>query len=196
MFPSTHDLTPSNIEFCLPVLDKLMESGTEVLLVSKPHIEVIKTICEKFSDRKSQLLFRFSIGSTANETLNFWEPGAPNYEERLECLQYAFNAGFETSVSCEPALDLNTEELVSELLPFITDAIWVGKPNKLKQRLKQNGFSDMETMRMAEELIEGQSEEWIRGLYEKFQKNSKMKWKESIKKVVGIELPEQAGLDI
>ncbi len=196
MFPSTHDLTPSNLKHCLPVIEKLLESDSDVLLVSKPHLDVITTICQRFELRKDQILFRFSIGSSDNKILKFWEPFAPSYQERLDCLKYAFNKGFQTSVSVEPALDLNTSDLVKQLLPYITDAVWIGKPNKLKQRLIQNGFNDETIMKRADELIAGQSDEWIYRLYEEFKNNSKVKWKESIKKVVGIELPEEIGMDI
>ena len=36
----------------------------------------------------------------------------------------------------------------------------------------------------------------IMKLYHKYKDNPKIKWKESIKKIVGIEIPTEAGLDI
>ena len=45
MFPSSHDITPNNFQACYKVLGKLLEAGNEVLVVSKPYVESIRTIC-------------------------------------------------------------------------------------------------------------------------------------------------------
>jgi len=196
MFPSTHDITPANIQYSIELLKNLLDAGNKVLIVTKPHFEVIKEICEKFQSNKESILFRFTIGSTDLETLRFWEPEAPDYNERKSCLEYAFNQGFSTSVSCEPILDIKTYTLVNELLPFVTDAIWIGKPNRLLSRLKFNGENDELTIFMAKKLIALQSDEYIKSLYEMFKDCKKVKWKESIKKIVDIEIPTTKGLDI
>ena len=196
MFPSTHDITPANIKYSIELLKNLVDAGNKVLIVTKPHFEVIKEICEKFQSNKGNILFRFTIGSTDSETLKFWEPEAPDYNERKSCLEYAFNQGFSTSVSCEPILDVNTYKLVNALLPFITDAIWIGKPNRLLSRLKFNGENDELTIFRAKKLIALQSDEYIKSLYEMFKDCKKVKWKESIKKIVDIEIPTTKGLDI
>lgn len=114
----------------------------------------------------------------------------------MEALKFAYHAGFKTSVSSEPALDTNTLELVNVVLPYITDAIWIGLPNRLRGILKLNGADDHETMRRAEQLIAGQSDEWVCGIYETLKDNPKVKWKDSIKKIVGIDRPTEKGLDI
>ena len=80
MFPSTHDITPVNLNSSIVVLRKLLTAGNDVLIVSKPHMDVIKEICKEFPEYKDRILFRFSIGSTNSETLKFWEPGAPGYD--------------------------------------------------------------------------------------------------------------------
>ena len=196
MFPSTHDITPTNISYSTEVLKNLIDAGNKVLIVTKPHFEVVKEICEKFQSNKESILFRFTIGSTDSETLKFWEVDAPDYNERKSCLVYAFNQGFSTSVSCEPMLDVKTSKLVNELLPFVTDAIWIGKPNRLLSRLKFNGENDEETLSRANKLIALQSDEYIISLYESFKDCKKVKWKESIKKIVDIEIPTTRGLDI
>ena len=196
MFPSTHDITPANIQYSIDVLKNLLEAGNRVLVVTKPHLEVVKEICEKFQLYKENILLRFTIGSNDSETLRFWEPDAPDYDERKSCLEYAFNQGFLTSVSCEPMLEGNTYELVNELLPFVTDAIWIGKPNLLLSRLKFNGENDELTIFRAKKLIALQSDEFIKSLYESFKDCKQVKWKESIKKIVDIEIPTTRGLDI
>lgn len=195
MFPSSHDITPKNLINTIRFLDKLLKADNEVLIVSKPHLSVIKAICEEFSNFKSKILFRFTIGSNNSETLKFWEPNAPDFEERKNCLKYAFNNGFSTSVSCEPMLDDNIKELVEELNPYITNSIWLGKMNFLHRRLKMNGINDKETLDNANQLIDIQSDERIKKLYAQLSSNQKIKWKESIKKVVQIEISTTKGLD-
>jgi DNA repair photolyase len=165
-------------------------------MVTKPHLLVIKEICDKFMTFKGRILFRFTIGSKNTDTLKFWEPNAPSFDERKESLVYAFNQGFSTSVSCEPMLDNSTEELVSTLLPYITDSIWIGKANFLLRRLKMNGITDAETINKAHELITQQSDNNIKILYKKLCTNKKVKWKESIKKIVQLEISTVKGLDI
>jgi DNA repair photolyase len=195
MFPSSHDISPENIEFSLIFLSNLLRSGNQVLIVTKAHLSVIVKICETFADFKNQILFRITIGSTNSETLRFWEPNAPPYEERLEELKYAYYQSFQTNVSAEPALDVNTQELIDELLPYITDAIWVGKPNALLKRIKMNEADDEETLQRARELIANQDEEWLLELFENNWENSKIKWKESIRKILNIENNEITELD-
>jgi DNA repair photolyase len=195
MFPSSHDITPENLTYSIQFLDKLLKAENKVLIVSKPHLNIIETICKTFSIYKSKILFRFSIGSLNSTTLKFWEPNAPNYEERKLSLIHAFNNGFNTSISCEPMLDNHIEELVDELSPYVTDSIWLGKMNFLLRRLKMNGINDNSTLAKAHELIESQSDSNIIKLYHRLSSNRKIKWKESIKKVVNIEITTIKGLD-
>lgn len=197
MFPTTHDITPKFLPEILLVLNKLLFAGNKLLIVSKPHLLCIKEICTKFEKYKSQILFRFTIGSTNNDILKFYEPGAPSFEERLECLQYAYNNGFKTSISSEPMLDDNVSALIDLTLPFITDAIWLGKANSLIQRMRMNGIIEDEKLRKAQVLSDWQKNDAnILIIYEKYKNNTKIKFKESIKKVAGIELPNEIGLDI
>ncbi len=184
MFPSTHDITPGNLQYSLEHLHSILSAGNEVLIVSKPHLWVIETICEVFKDYKDKILFRFTVGSIDNEVLLFWEPGAPMYEERKSALIHAFENGFQTSLSCEPMLDENVEDIVCDLQDFITETIWVGKMNFLHKRLKINGYSDKFTMQKANELLAMQSDEKILELVDKLNDNPKIRWKESIKKVL------------
>ena len=111
-------------------------------------------------------------------------------------MKLAYHKGFNTSVSSEPILDTNIFQLVETLLPFVTDAIWIGKPNQLLARLRMNGITDSESIIKAKELMASLSDEWIRELFEVYKDNPKIKWKESIKKVVNIEIPTEKGLYI
>ena len=196
MYPSSHDIHPDNLDANLQFLSNLLISGNQVLIVSKPHFECITAICKKSKKYKKQILFRFTIGSADSKVLKFWEPGAPDFEERLKCLKFAFDNGFETSVSCEPMLDNEINKIIDSVIPFTTDAIWLGKANFLLRRVKMNGHNDKKTISRAEELIKWQSDDEISKLYKKYKDNSKIKWKESIKKVVGLDLQTERGLDI
>jgi len=123
MFPSSHDITDKNWSACIIVLNRLLEAGNEVLIVSKPHFNCIVAICAVFENYRDKLTFRFSIGSYDDKILSFWEPNAPNYQERKEALEVAFNHGFQTSVSAEPMLDsANIDTLIGELLPYVTNS--------------------------------------------------------------------------
>ena len=131
MFPSSHDITPINIEACLTVLKKLLNAGNQVLIVSKPHMECIEKICDAFMSYRDQILFRFTIGACDDGILSFWEPNAPSYDERKNCLIYAHEAGFKTSVSVEPMLDsANIDLLINDLMPHVTNSIWIGTMNR------------------------------------------------------------------
>lgn len=195
MFPSSHDITPENIEYSITFLSNLLKEGNNILIVTKPHFTVIEKICQTFSSQKKNILFRFTIGSNNTDTLKFWEPNAPTYEERLKSLIFAFKSGFNTSVSCEPILDDNIEPLVEQLLPFISDAIWIGKPNFLLRRLRMNGIQDKDSIKRAVALNLALSDKWVFDIYNRYKQNPKIKWKESIKKIVKIEVQTIKGLD-
>lgn len=196
MFPSSHDITPANIDLSIATIGKALAKNNSLLIVSKPRLECIKRICDEFLGFKNQILFRFTIGSANKETLSFWEPDAPCFEERIESLKYAFNKGFETSISCEPMLDNQISVVIEEVLPYVTDSIWVGKMNKMLGRLKINGFTDKETRAKATQLLEWQQDSEIFKIYNRYKDHPKIKWKESIKKVVGIDISEVKGLDM
>ena len=125
MFPSTHDITPSNLSYAIQHLHNILSAGNEVLIVTKPHLEVIERLCKEFADYKDKILFRFTIGSKNSEILKFWEPNATSYEERKASLIYAFENGFQTSLSCEPMLDDNVEGIVNDLQDYISETIWI-----------------------------------------------------------------------
>lgn len=196
MFPSTHDITSENLDYCLPFLGKVLEVGNEVLIVSKPSPDCIREICSEFDVYRNQILFRFTIGSTDNDTLRFWEPFAPSYEERLQSLMHAYLSGFATSISIEPMLSPNVEALINQLRPYVTDAIWLGRGKHMMGRLKMNGYNDPATMDKARKLTTDLSDGFIKELYFAFQHDPQIKWKDSLKKVVGIPMAPEPGRDI
>lgn len=136
MFPTSHDLVPGeqgNNTFgaCMWVLGKMLRAGNDVLIVTKPRLEAVRYMCEHFSHYKQQIVFRFTITSMNDDVLKEWEPGAPSFVERVAALEHAFDAGFKTSISCEPALcsvdDIAT--MIGLLQYNITDSFWIGTMN-------------------------------------------------------------------
>lgn len=147
MFPTVHDITPNNLEWCRLKLRQLLRAGLTVLITTKPHLDCIITLCNDLEPWKDQITFRFTITTRNNELLKYWEPGAPPYEERFEALKYAFSAGYKTSISMEPCLDINDSvELAKILLPFVTQGdagIWIGPAKQLKQRMVKKAPEDL-----------------------------------------------------
>ena len=198
MFPSTHDISPNTknlktLDANITCLKNILKPGNNVLIVSKPHIECITRICEEFKNYKSQILFRFTIGALDNEILRHWEPNAPSFGERFDCLQHAFKAGFETSVSCEPMLDSDgIIQLFDILEQYVTDGIWIGMMNQVRQRVKIQTAEDKKYVDM---IVKGQTETRIRAIYKELKDDPKVRWKESFKTVLGLDLAEKAGED-
>jgi len=58
-----------------------------------------------------------------------------------------------------------------------------------------NGFTDEETLRNVNKLIDWQSDSNVKLLYRRLKGNSKVKWKESIKKVLNLEISTVRGAD-
>jgi DNA repair photolyase len=188
MFPTTHDIVPDFIDETIYYLKKFLRVGNNILITSKPDYSCIREIVDSLLLYKSQIVFRFTIGSLHDDVLKFWEPNAPNFNNRLCSLKKAFYKGFETSVSCEPFLDGDIVLLVDKLLPFITDVIWIGKMNKIESRVDTSDWSKAD-FRFLELVKSTQTDDVIWKLFNRFKDNSKIRWKDSIKKVVG--LPEE-----
>lgn len=202
-FPSTHDITPSNIDASIQVLKKLLNFGNEIMIVSKPNLECIKKVCDAATNYKDKILFRFTIGAMDDNILRFWDTNAPLYGERKESLKYAFENGFQTSVSMEPLLDsASVVAIVTDLVNYVTDFIWIGKMNEIDSRVKKKAEAgnDTELLDAIQVIETGQTDEKIKAICADFQKSpelfEKIKWKDSFKKVLGIESPKEPGMDI
>jgi DNA repair photolyase len=191
MFPTTHDLMPEHVDIFTPFLQKWLAEGNEFLIVTKPHFEVIKSLCHSLAPWRKLVTFRFTMGSYHDAVLKFWEPGAPLAAERDVSLSYAFTEGFNTSVSCEPYLDGDIYNLVKRVRHRISDTIWIGKMNKIDERVNVTGWT-LEDMGHLADLRACQTDKFIKervyGDLE-LQHDSKVRWKDSIKRVVG--LPEE-----
>jgi DNA repair photolyase len=194
MFPAAHDIIPENLESCVKVLGKLLDAGNKVLIVSKPHLDCIQRLCREFYERRERILFRFTITARNSEILAFWEPGAPGYQERLMALRSCYERGFATSVSIEPMLHReDVVQMVYELLPYVSHSLWIGKMNRIDSRVSRG---DEQTLREIERISLGQSDQELRLLYEELGHLGRIRWKESIKEVLGLPLATEVGQDL
>ena len=156
---------------------KLLRAGNEVLIVTKPRLYCIERICSACEFFKDKILFRFTIGAMDDGILQFWEPNAPGYQERKESLQYAFDHGFRTSVSMEPMLDApNVEALVNDILPFITEDIWLGTMNRLT-RMKKGTGADLQLKNEIIKIEHNQLPPVLNRIKSIFESNPRIKWK-------------------
>ena len=135
-------------------------------------------------------MFRFTIGSTNDKTLKFWELGAPSFDERLASLKYAYEAGYETSISCEPMLDNKIGDVIAAVRPYVSHSIWLGKMNEMKHRLTMNTQLTQELRDKANQLYAWQSDDEIKALYKTYKNDPLIRWKSDIKRVVGIPMGE------
>lgn len=196
MFPTAHDLVPEIIDDCIIALRNMLSAGNNVLIVSKPHLECIEKICAELSEYKEQILFRFTIGAleiSNDKILGYWEPGAPNARERLESLVYAFHKGFKTSVSMEPVLDWdNVIQNFNVMAPYVTDAIWIGVMNFIDERVEVK--TDEDRQMVAKMKLDQNMANYMR-VYHELKDHKLIKWKESMKSALGLELATEIGLD-
>ena len=187
MYPSTHDITERNLTASICVLRKLLKAGNKVLLVSKPRIGCISTICEELEEYRKQLMFRFTIGSRDDYVLKFWEPYAPPFGERKQCLMYAWSRKFHTSVSCEPFLDTDVENIAGlyyELKLYVTENYWIGKLRHFTKRVVLEGASYDDVERLVKPLKAAQSDEFILELSRWLHGERLAVWKDSIREVL------------
>jgi len=180
MFPSTHDITPFNVEAYIRVALLMLANGNSLLIVSKPRKECVMKMLDAFLNFKEQILFRFTIGTINPIQSEYWEPFAPSPNERIFCLELAQKTGFRTSVSIEPIIGGIDDaiDVVNWCRGRVTDTIWIGKMNKAGLRVPP-GYED--AVREIERL---QRDEKILELFDALKGYPVIRWKDSIKEVV------------
>lgn len=166
MFPSSHDIFPENVDDYCKVAKKCISIGNSILCVSKPRLECIKIICEELKEHKNNFRFRFTIGSDNDSILKIYEPFAPSFQERKECVLYALEKGFDVSISMEPLLD-DPENVIMEFGDKVS-SIWIGMMNYCSV-LKL----DYTEIRKLEENIET--------YFERYKSHPKVFWKEAVR---------------
>lgn len=198
MFPTTHDLTPGVALDAIAVLVNLLAAGNHVLVVSKPHRVVIEQLIFELSQRhpighRNQVVFRFTVGTLDPEVAAYWEPFAPTPDERLQCARIVRDAGYPVGFSMEPALEPPDRLIPAArtLLELATDVVWIGKLNSARARWLPAGTEQDEPM-MAR-LEAGQTNAAVREVYDALAAEPRIRWKESYKKVLGLDLQQEAG---
>jgi len=135
MFPSTHDIIPSNETYSLvlEIIKSQLQAANKLLITSKPRIKAIRDIIDiAESFKKDLIVFRFTI-TTLDEDLAKWiEPGSPSISERLESAKFAFEKGFKVTFSIEPCLE-NPVKLIDQISRY-SDEIWLGVMNRVYLR--------------------------------------------------------------
>ena len=180
MFPSSHDITPYNVEHYCKVAELILKKGNKLLIVSKPRRDCINRVMDALEKWKEQIMFRFTIGAIDDRLIRFWEPGAPLSLERLDSLSDAEYRGFARSVSIEPMLAgvAETLRVVADVRGCTPVSIWIGKMNKIKTRVDSDFAAEIaEVERM-------QSDHEIMELYRLLNGAPDIYWKDSIKEVV------------
>jgi DNA repair photolyase len=192
MFPTQHDIWYSNMTCCRDYIHMLVEKcDREVLVVTKPRLEVVKFLCHWLEGYKNKITFRFTIGAISLNIVNYWEPYAPTFGERLASLEHAFERGFQTSVSMEPLLEeFRLQEMISAFYSYVTDSIWIGMMNNIKQRVKIETEEDRAMVKLVEN---GQRLEKVREIYDTYNCMGKIRWKDSYKRVLGLPLQTESG---
>lgn len=184
MFPTSHDITPRNVSQYLCVLLKLLDAGNQVLIVTKPHKVCTDLMTARLGDYKDSLEFRFTIGSTDSDTLGFWEPGAPDFIERLGSLEMAYERGYRTSVSCAPYLDPFVAYTWAVLEPLCTESFWVGTLNDFAGRIDLAGVTGEQMRRYVTPLRRSITPTVAYSIYRMMDGWDKVRWKDSIRKIV------------
>lgn len=183
MFPTTHDICPSNIDAAVSAIEGLLRNENRILIVSKPRLKCIKRIVESIDSESAQkVMFRFTIGSDDDEVLKFWEPNAPSFQDRLSSLKLAFDKGFRTSVSMEPMLDAkNISRLVGKVIPFVTNTIWMGTMGLTCVPKDLGAARDLIAMNQTPEKLKAIHEELLAEYGPE-----KLRWKDSYCKLIGV----------
>ena len=184
MFPSSHDIVPQIVDAYIRVALLMLEKGNRLLIVSKPHMSCVMKMCKAFERFSSQILFRFTIGTTSESVAAHWEPGAPRPAERIEALAFAQAAGFRTSVSAEPLLGgLETAQaLLAALRAYVTDSIWIGKMNKIRTRVDLSIPANAREVAVIEA---AQTDAEVLRMFEALDGDPLIRWKDSINEVIG-----------
>jgi len=191
MFPTRHDVVPENLSESIHVLTELLKFSNRVIIVTKGAPYCVRAVCQELMPWMSQILWRVTIGGR-NGVCSKWEPRAPAPLQRLEALIAARAMGYQTSVSMEPILEPSvrrTIDLCEELLPRVTETIWLGLMNRAAARVRMNGGTP-EQIRMAKSLTDYWSMagcSHVHDLFDGLRDEPKVRWKDSIQKVLSID---------
>ena len=131
-FPTSHDLPYKHVDWWFPYLLRLLELGNDILIVTKPELDSVIHMADNLEAFKDHIEFRFTIGTNDEKVRQYWEPGAPSIEERMQAACWAGLCGYRTSVSMEPLLMKDPVPFITELEKNVKGEIWIGCMNHMK----------------------------------------------------------------
>lgn len=194
MFPTTHNIFIEEPYFfaCVHILNKCLKAGNTVLVTIKPFFKVVRKLCEIFYYRRKQIAFRFTIGSVNSNILRMFEMNAPSTEERVESVEYATESDFSTTLSIEPLFDLKPDNLIKELAPKLSKlnyekdqgTIWIGLLKKRYIPIHLRVGDLKEYLNVIDPPDKEEKFNNVYSYYEKYYNHPRVKWKESIKKLM------------
>ena len=193
MFPSSHDITPFNVDYFTDIAALILAKNNRLLIVSKPRRYCIDRLTAVLAQWRRQILFRFTIGAIDEKLTTLWEPGAPHPMDRLASLSDAEARGFDTSVSIEPMLAGVEETLrvVENVSIYNPETIWIGKMNKIRLRVS---IRTPDIINAIDRIEDQQRDSEILRLYHALKDVPTIRWKDSIKTVLqgnGIEVAHE-----
>lgn len=211
MFPSTHDITPTNQQACRDLIRLYAGAGNHLLIVSKPDPAVwlgsgglLDYLARLSADRffgqgqpatpgqayDRAFTLRFTIGALSQAAREIWEPSAPSFSDQIFVLKQAYVLGFATGVSCEPLLEpWAARALVEAVLPYVSDEVWIGAMNDIKRRVGWRYPMDHPAV---QKLLRWQSPAAMRDVFNDLRPLepigvSRLRWKDSYQRELGID---------
>ena len=136
MFPSSHNIDITNFHVAMIPLRKLLEAGNKVLIVMKPSYQVVDYLCDQLWIHTKRVEFRFTITSYDQNIAMEFEPNAPSINSRLASIKKVIDSGYKLSISIEPFLDKEPQELINEIVTnYGVDHkdIWLGPMNHVNR---------------------------------------------------------------
>ncbi len=144
MFPTTHDITENNFEACLIFLQRNLEVGNHVLIVSKMSYKIFNKLTKELWKYRRQLEVRITITARDQLLKSIFEKNSPWTEDQLLILESVLKLNLTISVSIEPFLEEDPIRLIQELMVRGITSIWIGPMNhrgrlrKISQTIADN----------------------------------------------------------
>lgn len=192
MYPSVHDVTPDIMDDAFITLHNMITAkNVKILFVTKPFLSVMERFIEEFIDNRERFTIRLTIGSDDETQRLFWEGNASTFAERRRVAETLHRKGFDGSVSAEPLLIpkngsknfvKGTISFINSLLPFVKNSIWIGLLNHVPVQKIRGRYLTGEEKSQIRNLTKHYTDENILRIVKHYYKNSKIFWKESIKK--------------
>ena len=101
---------------------------------------------------------------------------------------YARDSGYKFSVSMEPMLDKFPGFVIDRAREAGAASVWLGRANRLRAIVAMNLPGNFKMRDAAQDLAELLNDDYIQKLYDNLKDDPLIRWKDSIKKVVGIPL--------